>query len=369
MDSDSRLNIGMVSPYSWDFPGGVNRHVEQLSDHLRGRGHAVTVIAPGGQSGAGYLSTGGSMRVSANQSVANIAFGPWTAARISRMLRITPFDLLHLHEPLIPSVSMLALFFSRCAVLATFHAAREGGAMGYRLARPLLTPLVRKVNVRAVVSPAARDLVSRYFPGEYRILPNGVDTALFSPAGPVLEGLEAGAFYLVFVGRAEPRKGLEVLLRALPLVREAHPEVRLLVVGVDQPGRVGEGIEWLGRLPDRLVPAAYRSARIMISPALGMESFGIVLIEAMACGLPVVASDIPGYSAVLEDGVQGALFPPGDHTALARVLVGLIEDAAARERMAAAAPARAERFSWDNLVGDVEAAYMQAIEIYGRVRR
>jgi phosphatidylinositol alpha-mannosyltransferase len=306
--------------------------------------------------------------------VANIAFGPQTAARIYRLLNNTNFDLLHLHEPLIPSVSMLSLLFSRCANLATFHAAREGGALGYSLARPLLVPLVRKINVRAVVSPAARDLVSHYFPGEYRILPNGVDTGLFSTDGPVLDGLEEGAFNLVFVGRAEPRKGLEVLLRALPLVREEHPEVHLLVVGVDRPGSAsegsaGEGIEWLGRLPDRLIPDAYRSARIMISPALGMESFGIVLIEAMACGVPVVASDIPGYRAVLEDGVQGVLFPPGDHQALARSLRELIEDGATRERMAAATPARADRFSWDNLVEDVEAAYMRAIEIHRRVRR
>lgn len=363
------MKIGMVSPYSWDFPGGVNRHVEQLSNHLRGRGHEVTVIAPGGCSGEGFFSTGGSMRVSANQSVANIAFGPGTAARIRKLLRDTTFDILHLHEPLIPSASMLALMFSRCANLATFHAAREGGASGYRLARPLLKTLAGRIDIRAVVSPAARDLVSRYFPGDYRILPNGVDTGLFSPDGPVLYGLEEGAFNLVFVGRAEPRKGLEVLLRALPLVREEHSEVRLLVVGVEKISAAGEGVEWLGRLPDGLIPAAYRSARIMISPALGMESFGIVLIEAMACGVPVVASDIPGYRAVVEDGMQGALFPPGDHLALARVLLRLVEDGAERARLAAAAPERAEMFSWDNLVEDVEAAYLEAMSIHGRVQR
>jgi phosphatidylinositol alpha-mannosyltransferase len=369
MDNAQKIKVGMVSPYSWQFPGGVNRHVEQLSDHLRGRGHEVTVIAPGGRSAEGFFSTGGSMRVAANQSVANIAFGPVTAARIRQLLRGTTFDILHLHEPLIPSASMLALMYSHCANLATFHAAREGGASGYRLARPLLKPLAGRIDIRAVVSPAARDLVSRYFPGEYRILPNGVDTALFTPGGPVLEGLEEDAFHLVFVGRAEPRKGLDVLLRALPLVREEHPEVRLLVVGAEETSAAGEGVKWLGRLPDRLIPATYRSARIMISPALGMESFGIVLLEAMACGVPVVASDIPGYRAVVEDGVQGALFPPGDHLALAQVLLRLIKDGEERERMAAAAPLRAERFSWDNLVEDVEAAYGEAIEIHGRVQR
>jgi phosphatidylinositol alpha-mannosyltransferase len=361
------MNIGMVSPYSWDFPGGVNRHVEQLAAYLRGRGHEVTVIAPGGQSGEGFYSVGGSMRVSANQSVANISFGPRVAARIRKLLRETPFDVLHLHEPLIPSASMLALIFSRCANLATFHAAREKGALGYQLARPVLRPLTGRLDVRAVVSPAALDLIARYFPGDYRILPNGVDTKLFRPDGPVLEEWAGGAFNLVFVGRAEPRKGLEVLLRALPLVREKHPEVLLLVVGVEEPEERHEGVVWLGRLPDGLIPAAYRSAKIMISPALGMESFGIVLIEAMACGLPVAASDIPGYAAVVEGGVQGELFPPGDHLALARVLLRLIEDDAERERMAASAPTRAESFSWENLVEDVLAAYEDAIKIHGRV--
>ncbi len=356
----------MVSPYSWDFPGGVNRHVEQLSDYLRARGHAVTVIAPGGKGGDGFFSTGGSFQVSANQSVANIAFGPVTAARIRGLLRRTRFDVLHLHEPLIPSSSMLALMFSRSANLATFHAAREGGTLGYLLARPLLEPLVGRIDVRAVVSPAARDLVSRYFPGDYRVLPNGVDTRLFTPGGPALEGVEEDAFNLVFVGRPEPRKGLEVLLRALPLVREKHPEVRLLVVGAGEPEDRHAGVVWLGRLPDALIPAAYRSARIMVSPALGMESFGIVLIEAMACGVPVVASDIPGYRAVVEDGMQGLLFPPGDHTALAAVLSRLIEDGDERERMAAAAAERAKRFSWEDLVRDVESAYEDAIEIHGR---
>ena len=361
------MNIGMVSPYSWDFPGGVNRHVEQLSHYLRGRGHRVTVIAPGGCGGEDFISLGGSFAVSANQSEANISFGPRVALRLRKLLRQEPFDVLHLHEPLIPSVSMLALVYSRCANLATFHAAREGGSQGYSLARPVLRRIAKRIDVRAVVSPAARDLVSHYFPGEYRILPNGVDTNIFKPDGPVLDGLAEEAFHLVFVGRAEPRKGLDVLLAAMPLISESHPEVRLLVVGVDEPEEGHEGVVWLGRLDDSLVPAAYRSARIMISPALGMESFGIVLIEAMACGLPVVASDIPGYRAVVEDGIQGVLFPPGDHRGLSRILGELIEDEKDRRAMAAAALARAGEFAWYNLVEDVEAAYEDAVEIHGRV--
>ena len=355
------MKIAMVSPYSWDFPGGVNKHVEQLSLHLRRRGHRVTVIAPGGEDEGDFFSAGGSFAVSSNRSVANLSFGPRVAARVRRLMIEEKYELLHLHEPLIPSISLLALMYSRSANMATFHAAREGGSLGYRLARPILNPLAGRLHLRAAVSPAALDLISRYFPGTYRILPNGVDIDVFRPGGSRLEGLDEEAFYLIFVGRREPRKGLDVMLEALPLIRETNPEVRLLVVGAEGGSSREEGVVWLGRLEDELIPDSYRTARIMVSPALGWESFGIVLIEAMACGLPVVASDIPGYRAVVEDGVQGVLVPPGDARALAAALKGLIEDEKRRSLMSKAALDRAAGYSWDNLVGGVEEAYEEAV--------
>jgi phosphatidylinositol alpha-mannosyltransferase len=408
------MNIGLVSPYSWDVPGGVNRHVEQLAAYLRERGHRVTILAPGGRAGEGFYSAGRSMPIPANRSVAHICFGPRVAARVRRFLAASRFDLLHLHEPLVPSVSMLALHYSRAANVGTFHAARERGSLGYLLARPLLKPLVERLHLRAVVSRTAEELVSRYFPGDYLLLPNGVDTRRFHVQGgdlfhllegsPVYEedrtggvggaaemdfeevedargtggragtvgseellcrisGLDPGAFYLLFVGREEPRKGLQVLLEALPRVRERHPEVRLLVVGTEGGGRMEEGVTWLGRLPDRLLPAAYRTAEVMVAPSLGRESFGIILLEAMACGVPVVASDIPGYRSVVEDGVQGMLVPPGDPGKLAEALMRLVEDADLRQRLAEAGRARAEEFSWDKLVVKVEEVYREALEI------
>lgn len=360
------MNIGMVTPYSWDLPGGVNRHVEQLSQSLRRRGHEVTIIAPGGSDGDGFISVGGSIPVHFNRSVANLSFGPRVAARIRRVLREADFELLHLHEPLIPSVSMLALYFSRAANLATFHAAREKGSLAYRAAAPLLRPLARRIDLRAVVSPAAHDLVGHSFPGEYTLLPNGVDTELFAPHGPVLEDLEEGPFYLVFVGRPEPRKGLDVLLEAMPILRGAHPEVRLLVVGAEGGQRKAEGVVWLGRIADELVPAAYRSARIMVAPSLGGESFGIVLLEAMACGMTVVASDIPGYRAVLENGKYGRLVPPGDAAILAKTLAFLVEDEEERKTLSEAALLRAREYSWERLVVRVEEAYRAAVEKHER---
>ncbi|MDI6872770.1 MAG: glycosyltransferase family 4 protein [Actinomycetota bacterium] len=407
------MNIGLVSPYSWDVPGGVNRHVERLAAYLRERGHRVTIIAPGGEAGEGFYSAGRTVPVPANRSVANICFGPGAAARVRRFLAASRFDVLHLHEPLIPSVSMLALLYSRAANVGTFHAAREGGSLGYLLARPVLEPLVRRLHLRAAVSPAAVELVSRYFPGEYRLLPNGVDTQRFNPRGGNLfheiigphgtskrlgecvgggwgagedaetvhwegargspspaegglkrriSGLDPAAFHLLFVGRKEPRKGLHVLLRALPRVRREHPEVRLLVVGTDGGRRGEEGVTWLGRLPDELLPAAYRTAQVMVVPSLGRESFGIILLEAMACGVPVVASDIPGYRSVVEDGVQGLLVPPGDPEALASAILALVEDAHLRRRLAEAGRERAEEYSWERLVAKVEEAYREALE-------
>lgn len=360
------MNIAMVSPYSWDVPGGVNRHIEQLSRCLRERGHAVTVMAPGGKSGEDFFSVGGSFAVYANRSVANISCGPRVYARIRRFMAQNRCDLLHLHEPLIPSVSMLALLASRSANLGTFHAAREGGSSGYRLAAPLLRRLAGRLHVRAAVSPAALDLVSRYFPGEYRILPNGVDTQRFTPQGSALPGLDPQRFYLLFVGRDEPRKGLQVLLQALPLIRREHPEVELLVVGTEERGGKVEGVHWLGRLESEEVPAAYRSARVMVVPALGWESFGIVLLEAMACGLPVVASDIAGYRSVLRHGVEGVLVPPGDAAALARAVIELVEDGGKRDAMANAGLARAAEYSWHKLVVEVEAAYEEAVRAWKR---
>jgi phosphatidylinositol alpha-mannosyltransferase len=360
------MNIGMASPYSWDFPGGVNRHVEQLSAYLRQAGHRVTVIAPGGRESDEFHSAGKSFSVHFNRSVANLSFGPRTAAAMKRFLREKKFDLLHLHEPLIPSASLLALHYADCASLATFHAAREGGSRAYSLGRPLLGRLARKIDVRVAVSGPALELVSRYFPGPYRIIPNGVDTSQYSPQGKKLPGLEPGLFYLLFVGRADPRKGLDVLLEAFPNIYRSRPEVRLLVAGVENPVKRTEGVIWLGRLSDEQVPMAYRSADILVSPALGSESFGIILIEAMASGVPVVASSIPGYRAVVDDGVQGRLVRPGNSDDLARGIREMIEDEAALADMSEAALRKSRHYSWERLVPQVEEAYEEAMAAHGR---
>ena len=361
------MNIAMVSPYSWDFPGGVNRHVEQLSSQLRERGHQVMVIAPGGRESDEFHSAGKSFSIRFNRSVANLSFGPLAAAGMKRFLKEKKFDLLHLHEPLIPSTSMLALHYSDCANLATFHAAKEGGSAAYAAARPLLKLLARKIDLRVAVSEPAARLISRYLPGNYHIIPNGVDTSQYSPQGPPLPGLDPNLFYLLFVGRDEPRKGLDVLLEAFPKIRKSHPEVRLLIAGMANPTRKMDGVLWLGRLTDEQVPMAYRSAKMLVSPALGSESFGIILIEAMASGVPVVASSIPGYRTVIDDGIQGRLLPPGSSDELAGAVSGLIEETAVLADMSAAALRKSQEYSWQRLVLQVEEAYQEAIASHGRV--
>jgi phosphatidyl-myo-inositol alpha-mannosyltransferase len=360
------MNIAMISPYSWDFPGGVNRHVEQLSARLRENGHYVTMVAPGGEESKEFHNAGKSFSIRFNRSVANLSFGPRSAAAMKGFLKENGFDLLHLHEPLIPSTSMLGLHYAECATLATFHAAREGGSRAYALARPLLGKLARKIDVRVAVSRPALELVSHYFPSDYRIIPNGVDTSQYSPQGEKLPGLDPGLFYLLFIGRAEPRKGLDVLLEAFTRIRKARPEARLLVAGVENPTEKMDGVIWLGRLTDDQVPMAYRSARLLVSPALGSESFGIILIEAMASGVPVVASSIPGYRAVVDDGVQGKLVTPDSSDGLADTIIRLIENEDMLKEMSAAALHKSREYSWDKLVSLVEKAYSEAIAAHGR---
>ncbi|MHB8781617.1 MAG: glycosyltransferase family 4 protein [Candidatus Geothermincolia bacterium] len=362
------MKVAIISPYSWHHPGGVNEHVKHLYRRLKERGHEVRVIAPGGRpeaddSGAvldagDLILVGKSFALRANSSTANIAFGPRVARHMRRLLARENFDLLHLHEPFVPSLSLLALIFSRTVNVATFHAAREGGSSLYRLARPLLAPLERRLEGRIAVSESARELVAAYFPADYDIVPNGVDTDTYAPGESEAEGMTA-----LFVGRfGEPRKGFEVLARAWPAVLEKLPQARLQVIGAGRPPQVpgaGDSITFCGRVADEEMPRCYREAQVFVSPALGMESFGIILLEAMASGLPVVASNIPGYRRVVAEGT-GVLFPPGDADALAARLALLLKDAEKRRVMGRDARAHSLDYDWKTVASRIEEVYARA---------
>lgn len=361
------MRVALVCPYAWDRDGGVQSHVRSLAAALRERDHDVTVLAP-------YVSTpsddapetpgarrvGKAFGVPANGSVAPIAFGPVAAAAVRRALNASDPDVLHLHEPLIPSLSLLALWSSSVPAVGTFHAAADA-SLGYRVASPILQRAAGKLAVRTAVSDAARALISRYVPGEYVLTPNGVDTTRFAAAEPVLP---PDRRRVLFLSRIERRKGLEVLIQAMTRLRDLDAE---LVVAGSGPGeraarvlaeRLQVPARFLGRVPDDEVPGLYRSADIYCAPGLGGESFGIVLVEAMAAGAPVVCSDLPGFRAVA--GGAAELVPPGEAGPLADALRKVLTDEDRADRMRKLSARMAAAFDWTRLVVGVEALYARA---------
>ncbi len=367
------MRIGLVCPYAWDVPGGVQFHVRDLAEYFLRAGHEVSVLAPADDDTAlpGYLtSCGRPVPVRYNGSVARVTFGPATTARVNRWLEAGRFDVLHLHEPLNPSVSLMALWASTEPVVATFHSAMVR-SRALHAAHPLLRPSLEKIRGRIAVSEDARGTVQRHLGGEAFIIPNGVYVDDFR--GASVRAQWAGtpqAPVLAFLGRVdEPRKGLEVLLRAMPAVLDVHPGARLLVAG---PGdatdllraadpRATAAVQMLGRVSDVDKADLLRSADAYVAPHLGGESFGIVLVEAMAAGAPVVASDLPAFAAVLDRGSSGILFETGSQPALSQALLVLLSDPARRDALRAAGLARAAVFDWSVVADRIMAVYETVI--------
>ena len=363
------MKIAMVSPYSWAHPGGVNNHILGTAREMRARGHRVTVVAPDSGAvpdGVAFTTAGRSIPVPANGSVAHIAVLPPTPSRLRRALGSGGFDVVHVHEPLVPLVSVCAVRAAQSRVVGTFHASSEGRSTTYALARLALKRVHARIDHCIAVSEPARQLANSYFEGEYDILPNGVDLDRFAPGLPRPERMPAADVPVVlFVGRNERRKGLGLLLEAFDEVLDAAPDAALVVVGEGYsdadlrgaPGRVRAATSVLGFVSNEELPAYYGAADVFCSPALGGESFGIVLIEAMASGTPVVASDIPGYRYVLEKSRGGCLFGSGDRHGLASALTGLLLDADLRERLSKAGLAGVTQFSWRVLADRLEEIY------------
>jgi len=356
------MKIAIVCPYAWDRPGGVQSHVKALGSALKDRDHDVLTIAPVCSRDATVseeiTAIGRAVGIPANGSVAPIAFGPLATIGVRRALAAFEPDVVHLHEPLIPSVSLLALWNAQAPCVGTFHAAAEQSA-GYRVARTALDRAARKLAIRTAVSDAARALVARYFPGDYLITPNGVDVERFANAEPL--DLGPGRKVLFF-GRLERRKGVEVLIQALTRLRDLDLE---LIVGGTGPEEGNARVlarqlnvraRFLGPVDDDDVPRLYKAADVYVAPGLGGESFGIVLLEAMAAGTPVVCSSIAGFRGA---AAQAAAFVPPDQPgpladALRDVLGGWGEELAKKGRM------RASSFDWSRLVPGVEDVYARA---------
>jgi phosphatidylinositol alpha-mannosyltransferase len=355
-------------------PGGVTEHVRHLSDELRQRGHDVTVLAPSSRVGddhgiPGYVRVGRSVAVRSNGSVARIGLALHLARRIRTLLNEAEFDIVHCHEPLVPSLPITVLRFNRGVNVGTFHAMARRN-LGYYYGRPFLKRYFNRLHALVAVSTPARDFVARYFDGDYQIVPNGIDCARFNPNLPPIDDARAAGWRTVlFVGRLETRKGFPTLLEAYGLLRRERAGVRLVVVG-DGPMRWGyerqceafgiPDVSFHGHVSGEMIPRYYASADIFCSPAIGGESFGIVLLEAMASGVAVVASAIPGFSQVVTHGVDGLLAPPKQPEAFAAALRELLDDEARRRGMGRAGLAKAQRYDWGRVVQDVLHVYAEA---------
>ena len=363
------MRIGLVCPYSFDVPGGVQFHVRDLAEYLLREGHDVSVLAPGDEDGDApsyVVPCGRTVPVPYNGSVARVSFGPVTTARVNRWLSENDFDLLHIHEPVTTSISVLALWGAQVPVVATFHTSMlRSRAM--QAAYPLLRPSLEGILGRIAVSEDARRTVTSHLGGDVVVIPNGVNTAFFREAAPRAEWLgTAEAPTLAFLGRIEePRKGLSVLAEAMTTLLEAHPTLRLFVAGPGDtasvaarlPRRVADATTFLGQVSDPDKASLLASVSAYVAPHTGGESFGIVLAEAMAAGAPVVASDLEAFVRVLGDPSAGLTFPNEDPAALAATLDGLLADASTQSRLASAGQARAAAFDWSVVADQVLAVY------------
>lgn len=366
------MRIIQVSPYSWDAHGGVQAHVRQLSRHLQERGHEVLVLAPGATPGwqDGARIIGRPMALAANGSVAQLSLAPSALTALSDAMAAFAPDVVHVHEPFALGVGVTAVWSAPAPVVATFHSHFERDTFQGRLytaAAPLLRPTWRRVAQRLAVSRAARHSAKRRLgKGDVRIVPNGVDVDRFALAEPARD-LPAGR-RLLFVGRLEPRKGLAIALRAFARIADRYPDLQFVVVG-DGPERaavaqltpaVRARVHLLGRVSDAALPSYYRAADLFVAPSTGGESFGIVLAEAMAAGLPIVASDITGYRDVARANREALLVRPHDAEALAAGIAHLLDDPDERARLGANGVLRARTFDWANIVGELEDVYAMA---------
>jgi len=362
------VKIGLVTPYVYPLPGGVNEHVRHLYENLLARGHDVRIISSthGLQkaSEGDVIRLGRGFSVPTNGSVGTLTLSPRYLAQARDLIATERFDLLHFHEPLVPFLSPILLRESDCVNVATFHA-YAGWSPAYQVIGRAVRGSVARLHGRIAVSAAARHFIDHYFPGDYKVIPNGVDLWRYESARPIARWRD-GTPNILFVGRFEARKGLPVLLKAYRTLRRSGRACRLLVVGSGplerevrryvQTRRL-QGVELLGRVSDEEKARYFVTADVFVAPATGQESFGIVLLEAMAAGTPIVASDIHGYKGVVRRDVEALLVEPRDPHDLAVALATLLDDPARRRQMAAAGRRRAEQFGWPRITAKVDDYY------------
>lgn len=371
------MRIAHISPYDHQVSGGVKEHVTNLERQHRAMGHDVTVIAPAsGRSGLApnvIPISGSVLPVPGSGSIARISLSPLVYGRIRRVLAEGNFDVVHLHEPLMPAVCLFALMNSRSVTVGTIHGYRERYII-YQALRPLLKRLVDRLSARIAVSSDARDWAAQYFPGEYHIIPDGVDVERFGdPSLRPIPQFDDGKLNILFVGRLEDRKGFPYLLRAFPAVKRTVPSARLLVVGhytreqarpyiefVQTKGL--RDVEFVGFVSGADLPRYYRTAHVFCAPSTGFEALGIVLLEAMAAGVPVVTTNIEGYRTVVTHGVDALVVPPRDPAALAGAVISLLNDERMRERMKECGHETVQKYAWPVLARRITDLYEQCLD-------
>lgn len=368
---DERLKVGIVCPYAWDVPGGVQYHVRDLRAALVKEGHEVSVLAPAEDDEAlpSYVvSTGRPIAVPYNGSVARLNLGVRSTRRVRDWIRNGDFDVMHVHEPLSPGISAVALWAAQGPIVATWHSSMEK-SRALQTMFYLAQTVLEKARGRIAVSELARRTLVDHVGGDAVLIPNGVECASFAEATP-FEGWPGPGKALFFLGRLdEPRKGLDILLAALPKIAERHPDSRVLLAGPGDsddivkklPPDVAERLTFLGLVSEEDKVRAFHSADVYVAPNTGGESFGIVLLEAMASGTAVVASDLEAFRRVLDNGTAGRHFANGDSADLAEVVSDLLDDDDAREQMVATARDRAWLYDWGRVTREI-------VDVYRSVR-
>jgi phosphatidylinositol alpha-mannosyltransferase len=368
------LKIALVSPYDLSVPGGVNSHIHHLADHFEAAGHDVRLIAPASNLRNvrhNSIVIGRPSSIPAGGSIARMSMSPRLAKPVRSILKEERFDVVHVHEPLVSFMTIQFLRFSPAINVATFHAARDSGARLYNYTRRLLMASFRRLDGKIAVSQAAASLIQPHFPG-YNIIPNGVEIERFAAPAQPLPDLSDGMVNILSVGRLEKRKGQRYLLRAFARVKAARPDARLVIVGGydDRQRRTYEhwvrenglrDVVFAGFVSDTDLPRYHHSSHVFCAPNTGNESQGIILLEAMAAGCPVVASNIEGFAGVITHGVDGVLVRPKDSDALADALIDVLRDEDHRVEIAERGRERAQHYSWDRVSQRVLSYYERLV--------
>jgi len=379
------MKIALVSPYDFAYPGGVTNHISCLEHQLTLMGHEVKVIAPASRVvpdfGDKFIPIGKPRPIPTSGSICRITISLHLAPTIKAVLDRENFDIIHLHEPFMPMLCSAVLRFSHTTNVGTFHAfQRSVGYLGhpwsgYNFGRPISTIILnrraRKLHGKIAVSKPAMEFASKYIPGDYAIIPNGIDLAHFSPDVSPIDEFCDGKLNILFVGRLESRKGLNYLIKAYKWVKEEFSNSRLIIVGPGtrlrrkyerQVKRTGlKDVVFVGYAPYAELPRYYKTADIFCSPATGRESFGIALLEAMAIGKPIVASNIDGYASLVTHGVEGLLVPPKNEKALAEALISLMADESLRQQMEARERLTAKGYDWKHIAQRVLDYYVKVL--------